>query len=377
MTQPTASSASGAAAPSEPHPVPSGAPIEAVPSGSSPTDPASPTASAKAAATPQTVVAEGAGRRFGDVRAVDGLDLAVPPGTLLGLIGPSGSGKTTTIRMLTGQLRPTSGRLRVLGEDPMHFRRQTRERIGYMPQLFVLYPDLTAKENLDFVGSLFGMLWPRRRRRVREVLELVDLWPARDRRASALSGGMQRRLELACALVHDPVLLFLDEPTAGIDPLLRERIWTELRRLREAGRTLLVTTQYIGEAEHCDRVALLAEGRLIAVDTPAGLRREALGGEVIELESAAPVDAAALGGLPAVRVLRQRGPRDLLAVTDDAASATPTILDALRDRGVEVVASREYRPPFDQVFAELVSRSRPGGARDADAQGTWEREGMA
>ncbi|HEX8939867.1 MAG TPA: ABC transporter ATP-binding protein [Candidatus Limnocylindrales bacterium] len=322
-------------------------------------------------------MAEGAGRRFGDVRAVDGLDLAVPPGTLLGLIGPSGSGKTTTIRMLTGQLRPTSGRLRVLGEDPMHFRRQTRERIGYMPQLFVLYPDLTAKENLDFVGSLFGMLWPRRRRRVREVLELVDLWPARDRRASALSGGMQRRLELACALVHDPVLLFLDEPTAGIDPLLRERIWTELRRLREAGRTLLVTTQYIGEAEHCDRVALLAEGRLIAVDTPAGLRREALGGEVIELESAAPVDAAALGGLPAVRVLRQRGPRDLLAVTDDAASATPTILDALRDRGVEVVASREYRPPFDQVFAELVSRSRPGGARDADAQGTWEREGVA
>ena len=147
--------------------------------------------------------------------------LTVPAGTILGIIGPSGSGKTTTIRMLTGALDPDDGEVRVLGEDPRRFRRATRERIGYMPQLFTLYPDLTARENVDFVASPVRDALPAHaRRRVREVLELVDLWDARGRRAGQLSGGMQRRLELACALVHDPALLFLDEPTAGIDPIL-------------------------------------------------------------------------------------------------------------------------------------------------------------
>ena len=150
----------------------------------------------------------------------------------------------------------------MLGEDPRSFRRQTRERIGYMPQQFTLYPDLTARENVDFVASLFGMLWRTRHRRTREVLQLVELWDVRGRRAGRLSGGMQRRLELACALVHDPDLLFLDEPTAGIDPILRAKVWEELHRLRDAGRTLLVTTQYVNEAEACDTVALIAGGRL-------------------------------------------------------------------------------------------------------------------
>ena len=167
------------------------------------------------------VVIERATKRFGDAIAVDDISLTVPSGTILGVIGPSGAGKTTTVRMLTGALSPTEGEVRVLGEDPRRFRRQTRERIGYMPQQFTLYPDLTARENVDFVASLFGVLWRTRHRRTREVLELVDLWDVRGRRAGDLSGGMQRRLELACALVHDPALLFLDEPTAGIDPLLR------------------------------------------------------------------------------------------------------------------------------------------------------------
>ena len=146
-----------------------------------------------------------------------------------------------------------------------------------MPQSFTLYPDLTVRENVDFVGSLFGMMFPRRRRRTREVLQLLDLWDVRSRRAGRLSGGMQRRLELACALVHDPALLFLDEPTAGLDPLLRASVWEELHRLREAGRTMLVTTQYVNEAESCDLVALIAGGRLLALATPDDLRREAIG----------------------------------------------------------------------------------------------------
>ena len=167
------------------------------------------------------VVVDDVTMRFDDQLAVASISLVVPAGTILGLIGPSGAGKTTTIRLLTGALTPTSGTIRVLGEEPRAFRRQTRERLGYMPQSFTLYPDLTVRENVDFVGSLFGMMFPRRRRRTREVLGLLDLWDVRNRRAGRLSGGMQRRLELACALVHDPALLFLDEPTAGIDPLLR------------------------------------------------------------------------------------------------------------------------------------------------------------
>ena len=187
------------------------------------------------APTDAVVTVEAVSRAFADRVVVRDLDFTIRAGTILGVIGPSGSGKTTTIRMLTGALRPTNGDIRVLGERPSAFRRGTRERIGYMPQQFTLYPDLTARENVDFVGSLFGMLWRRRRRRVREVLELLELWDARDRRASDMSGGMQRRLELACALVHEPVLLFLDEPTAGIDPILRGKVWDELHRLRDTG----------------------------------------------------------------------------------------------------------------------------------------------
>lgn len=295
-------------------------------------------------------------RRFGDFTAVRSITTSVAPGTLLGLIGPSGSGKTTIVRLLTGALGPSQGTVRVLGENPASFRRETRERIGYMPQLFVLYPDLTAEENVSFVGSLFGMLWRRRRRRVRETLELVGLWGVRRRRASQLSGGMKRRLELACALVHEPWVLFLDEPTAGIDPILRQQIWAELRRLRDTGRTLLVTTQYIGEAEYCDRIALLDEGRLLAFDTPEELRRRGLGGDVVEIQTARLAELALLADVPGVRTVRQRTPTSGFAIVEDAGPATSAIVERLKASGVEVASTREYRPPFEEIFAELVSR---------------------
>ena len=251
---------------------------------------------------------EGLSRRYGDLAAVDNVTLQVPRGTILGVIGPSGSGKTTLIRMLTGTLEPTDGKLSVLGQHPRKFTRSTRERIGYMPQHFVLYEELTAAENVSFVASLFGLLWPKRGRRVAEVLKLVDLWDARGRRARQLSGGMQRRLELACALVHDPVLLFVDEPTAGLDPMLRQKVWAEFRRLRELGRTLVVTTQHVGEAEYCDKVAVLARGRLIALAAPDELRRMALGGDVIEIETTQAFDGTRLEQVPGVRAVRQDAP---------------------------------------------------------------------
>ncbi len=248
--------------------------------------------------------------------------------------------------------------MRVLGDDPRRFHRATREKIGYMPQLFVLYPDLTAKENVDVIGSLFGLLWRRRRERTREVLELVDLWDARDRRASQLSGGMQRRLELACALVHDPQLLFLDEPTAGLDPLLRQSVWKELRRLRDDGRTLFVTTQHVGEAEYCDAVALISEGRLVALAPPEELRRQALGGDVIEVETEVPFDLRRLPPINGVHSVRHRGPRELLFVAEEAGAAVPDIIGAIEAGGGQVAASREYRPSFDEVFTLLVEAHR-------------------
>ena len=297
-------------------------------------------------------------KRFDDDIAVDGITLAVAPGTIVGIIGPSGAGKTTLVRLMTGALSPTDGEVRVMGEDPLRFRRETRERIGYMPQSFALYPDLTTRENVDFVASLFGLLWWRRRRRTREVLEWVDLWDVRGRRAGHLSGGMQRRLELASALVHDPAIAFLDEPTAGIDPLLRTTIWSELGRLRDQGRTLLVTTQYVNEAESCDAVVLIAEGRAVATGTPAELRRTAMGGDVVVVDTREPFDAAAFREIGNVLRLEQMGPTQVRATVADSSATLPDLVEAVTSSGGEVVAAAEARPSFDEVFAVLVERSR-------------------
>lgn len=294
-------------------------------------------------------------RQFGEVVALEDVSLHVARGSILGVIGPSGAGKTTAIRIISGAIAPDTGSVNVLGEDPRHFRRRTREQIGYMPQLFVLYPDLTARENVDFVGALFGIPPWRRRRRIEEVLTLVDLWDARGRHASQMSGGMQRRLELACALVHQPSLLILDEPTAGIDPILRTKIWQEIDRLRSEGVTVLVTTQYVSEAEYCDAVALISEGQLVAHATPQDLRKLALGGEVIEVGTRAPIDARTLPQVPGVIEVRQTGARSLLVIAQDAGLASPKINDAVEQAGGAVEFSREYRPTFDEVFAALVT----------------------
>lgn len=314
-------------------------------------------------------------RRFGDVLAVSNVDLEVPAGTVLGVVGPSGSGKTTTIRMVTGSLAPTSGEVEVLGEEPRAFRRATRERIGYLPQRFILYPELTVAENVDFVASLFGLLLFRRRRRRRAVLELLGLAPLAGRRARNLSGGEQRRLALACALVHQPSLLVLDEPTAGVDPILRLTIWDEVHRLRDAGVTAIVTTQYVTEAEECDDVAVISRGRVLARGTPRDLRRHALGGEVVEVETSGTFDASALAEDHGVRDVRQTGLRSFRAIVDDAGTATPQVVEAVGKAGGDVASVREFRPTFEEIFAALVQEddsSEPG----PDGSDAFDRDGF-
>lgn len=296
-------------------------------------------------------------RRFKDVLAVNDASLEVPAGTILGLIGPSGSGKTTMIRMLTGTIAPTAGDIAVLGERPSRFRRETRERIGYMPQQFHLYPHLTTAENIAFCATLFGLFWWRRRRRVREVLEVTQLTDARSRRAGDLSGGMQRRLSLACALVHEPEVLFVDEPTAGLDPILRQAVWDEFRRLRDAGRTLFVTTQSVSDAAYCDYVALLVRGTIVALGEPEALRRAAFGGEIVEIRTRGAASASVVERIPGVREVQQPARDRLVVMTEDAGAATPRITDALNAAGSPVLTADRYEPTFDDVFVELVERS--------------------
>ncbi len=344
------------APPIVPHPQPMPSPPNAGPilEGSSRADlPADSPAVARG--LPPAIELDRAGHDFGSGVGVSDLELRIEAGSIVGVVGPSGSGKTTTIRLITGALAPSSGRVTVLGQEPRRFTRKVREQIGYMPQQFALYPDLTVRENADFVASLFGMLFLRRRRRVREVLRLVELDGVRNRRAGRLSGGMQRRLDLACAMVHEPRLLLLDEPTAGIDPILRQVIWTELARLRADGRTIVVTTQYLEEADRCDEVALISGGRVLAVGTPTALRRQAAGGEILEGSTDAPFDPSPLVGMDGVRIAHSLGLREFRVIADDAGSTASRLPDLVAEAGGRLVTMREATLTFDEVFTELVS----------------------
>jgi ABC-2 type transport system ATP-binding protein len=313
---------------------------------------------------PQNIIeARDVSLSFGEDTGVFDLTFDVPTGSIFGLIGPSGCGKTTTVRLLTGIYKPDDGKLQVMGRVPNKFSARMRERLGYMPQQFVLYPNLTVWENLNFVASLYGMGYFSRKKRLDYLLDFVELSQARHRLGSQLSGGMQRRLELACAMVHDPLLLFADEPTAGIDPVLRGKFWEHFRSLRDQGRTLVVTTQYVGEAAYCDLVGVMRAGRLIHIDTPQALRRTAMGGELIRLVIDQPhaLDAAQLlQRQPTIHdVRRSRSHPGLLYVyTDDAAETLPLIFNTLNDHPEIVIQqAEEYQPPFDDIFIRLMEQA--------------------
>jgi ABC-2 type transport system ATP-binding protein len=251
----------------------------------------------------------------------------------------------------------------VFGKHPLGFTEADKARIGYIPQQFILYPTLSAEENLHFLGGIYGMSPKERKAKIQPLLEFVDLIEARRRMARKLSGGMQRRLMLAGALLHDPDFLIADEPTAGIDPILRARIWENFRALRDQGKTLLVTTQYVGEAAYCDQVAVMRNGRLVTVDTPKGLQRQALDGEVIHLqvEQSQLVECMRfLEDLPQVsKTEHVPGEADgIYAFVEDAGTELPIILAILREqRGITPKVAEPYMPAFDEVFVRLIQKA--------------------
>ena len=327
---------------------------------------------------PPIVSAEGMTKAFAPKAGVFEIDLEIPAGAIVGFIGPSGSGKTTTVRLLTGLLAPDEGAVRVLGQTPSKFTSDTRGRIGYMPQHSILYPDLTLDQNLRFAASLYGLGSGAEAQRD-ELVEYLEIGDAMGRLPTEASGGEQRRLMLAATLLHGPDLLFLDEPTAGIDPVLRRRIWDKLSDVSASGSSLILTTQYVGEAAFCDFVAVLAEGSLLLFDTPEGLRRAAYGGELVDVVFREPIDPSEVDSLNRAidaSTLERIDGRTLRLVVDDAGKAGPAIAGWAGDTGTELVESEAHVPSFDDVFVELIQRLTTDSTSEDTADHQGRRDGV-
>ncbi len=315
------------------------------------------------------ISANSVGKTFGSVQALDSINLEIHSGEIVGIVGPSGSGKTTAIRLMLGLYEPTNGTVEVFGMRSGDFGRVERERIGYLPQQFLLYDDLTVTENLLFAAGLYGLGPRERRKRIPVLLDQLDLTEARDRLARDISGGMQRRVALAATLIHQPELIVLDEPTAGLDPVLRESIWKMFDSLRQDGASLLVTTQYITETENCDRVFILSEGRIVATGTPEELRNQVFGGEVVRLKSNdLSADLAEhLLTLDYVRSGQSKSRDEIELVVDAAHEAIPRLTDEMRRLGHHIDELEEVQISLDNVFVELVRRSSGTGSDEIPA----------
>jgi len=304
---------------------------------------------------PQPVVihAEGLQKRFGSLTAVQDFSLTVAAGESFALVGPDGAGKTTVIRLLCGIMDPDAGRALVLEYDTVRQAEQIKEHIGYMPQRFGLYDDLTVAENLQFYADVYRVSRVERQQRVPELLHFADLEQFQDRLAANLSGGMRQKLGLICTLIHRPQIIFLDEPTFGVDPVSRREFWQVLYRLLGAGITIFLSTSYMDEAERAHRVGLLHQGSLLLVDTPRGIR-SAFRGELLEARN---------GDLPRVRrllsqhtLVRQSwlmGDRLMLAV-DSRQTALGPLSQALAAAGLSAVTLRPAQPSLEDVFVQVI-----------------------
>ena len=299
-------------------------------------------------------------KRFGQLTAVDRVTLSVGKGEIFGLLGPNGAGKSTTIRMLCGLLRPSEGRASVAGFDVGREPDRVRERIGYMSQRFSLYRDLTVSENVTFFGGVYGLDGPDLRRRAAEVLATTGLAGLEAEIAGDLSGAVQQRLALGCALLHEPDVLFLDEPTSGVDPVSRRRFWSLIQQASSAGTTVVVSTHFMDEAEFCNRIGFVSAGTLVALDTPVGLKHglaEDLFETSLRLFPGVRERIASLEGVVGSSYFGQR-----LHVFCSPGAWSPQGLEgALRTLGIEALSVARIQPTLEDTFVRLAERA-PRGA---------------
>jgi ABC-2 type transport system ATP-binding protein len=299
--------------------------------------------------------ARGLTKRFGNLAAVDNFTLEVPPGEAFALVGPDAAGKTTIMRLLVGIMDPDAGEAQVLGFDTVKDAESIKEQIGYMPQRFGLYDDLTVAENLAFYADIYRVPKAERQRRMPELLGFSNLTAFTSRQARNLSGGMRQKLGLACALIHTPRLLFLDEPTFGVDPISRREFWEILHRLLGRGLTIFLSTAYLDEAERANRVGLLHQGKLLVVDSPKAIKRS-FEGELLEARASNLWSARkALRGHPLVLQSLAMGDRLMLTVKDAAAAAAP-LTAALEGAGLTGVALSPAAPNLEDLFVQIVRR---------------------
>ncbi len=294
-------------------------------------------------------------KRFGEFTAIDHVSFDVARGEVVGYLGPNGSGKTTTMRVLLGLLRPTSGTVRVLGYDITREAEAVRPRVGYMSQKFALYEDLTVRENLVFYAGVYGLTPAVYRPRVQEVIELIGLGGRAGERAGALAGGWRQRLALGIAIVHRPQLLFLDEPTSGVDPQARRAFWDMIYNLAEAGATIFVSTHYMDEAEHCGRLGIMNRGRLLAMDSPSALKRSVVRGEAWDVTAQPLINALdALAALPGVRYTGLLGDH-LHSITAPNAHTAQSLRAALAGAGFAEALVEPAEVTLEDVFVALAA----------------------
>jgi len=295
-------------------------------------------------------------KRFGDFVAVDDVSIDVAPGEIFGFLGPNGAGKSTTIRILCGLLPPTSGRATVGGFDVETQPEEIKRNIGYMSQKFSLYDDLKVQENIEFFGGVYGVAPGKLAERRDYVLKMAGLEDKRDALTRTLSGGWKQRLALGCAILHEPPILFLDEPTSGVDPIARRNFWHLIYELSAAGHTIFVTTHYMDEAEYCHRVALMYGGRVIALGSPAELKTSLGAGHLLNLETSDLLGSmAALEGKPGILDVAVFG-GGLHVKVADPASAIPSIYKNLEEAGIHVLTADSITPSMEDVFVSLIEK---------------------
>jgi ABC-2 type transport system ATP-binding protein len=314
--------------------------------------------------TGHAVITHGLTRRFGERLAVDHLDLTVRAGELYGFLGPNGAGKSTTLRMLCGLLAPSEGTGSILGLDLVREPEQIKSVIGYMSQKFSLYDDLTVVENLTFYARVYMVARSRRASRIAQMVRLADLAGRERQVAGQLSGGYRQRLALACALVHEPRLIFLDEPTAGVDPISRRNFWALIRHLVDEGTTIVVTTHYMDEAELCDTLGFIYQGRLIAHGSPAEIKTTSFRQRVIEVDVADPRGAAGLlAEWDAVEEVQRVGTR-LRLVLESAGATGADVSGFLARAGYDVRWAQDVEPSVEDLFASFVDKQRKARLRE-------------